>query len=112
MTETVLSKRRKELKERLRQKALKRLEFAVKSLYDRGAKKVYVFGSVLRPMEFNEYSDVDIAVKGIPEDKWHSVIGKLEDIFREMPFDIVFLEDDLRPEVRERIKKEGILWKR
>jgi predicted nucleotidyltransferase len=112
MPQTILSKRRKELKERLRQKAIKRLEFAAKSLYDRGAKEVYVFGSVLRPMEFNERSDVDIAVEGIPDDEWHYIIDKLEDIFREIPFDIVFLEDDLRSEVRERIKKEGILWKR
>ena len=111
MAETVLSKRRRELKENLRQKALQRLGSAAELLYAEGAEEVYVFGSVLRPLEFNERSDADIAVKGMPEDKWHSVIGKLEGIFREMPFDIVFLEDDLRPEIREKIKKEGMLWK-
>ncbi len=111
MPETVLSERRRQLKDRLRQNALKRLELAVKSLYDNGAEEFYVFGSVLRPCEFNEQSDVDIAVKGIPEAKWHSVTSKLEEIFKDMLFDILFLEDDLRPEDRERIKKEGILWK-
>ncbi|WP_333654990.1 nucleotidyltransferase family protein [Dissulfurispira sp.] len=111
MAETVLSKRRRELKENLRQKALQRLKEAGALLYDEGAGDVYVFGSILRPSEFNEHSDVDIAVKGIPEDKRVYVTVRLEEIFKGMPFDIVFLEDDLRPEIREKIKKEGMLWK-
>lgn len=111
MVETVLSKRRRELKENLRQRALKRLKEAVAMLYAEGAKKVYVFGSVLRPSEFNEHSDIDIAVKGLPEERRSFVTGRLEEIFRQMAFDIVFLEEDLRPEVKQRIKKEGILWK-
>ncbi|MCL4537322.1 MAG: nucleotidyltransferase domain-containing protein [Nitrospirae bacterium] len=112
MAETVLSKRRRELKENLRQKALQRLEQAVRLLYSEGAEDVYVFGSVLRPLEFNEHSDVDIAVKGIPEDRRVFVTVSLEGIFGEVPFDIVFLEDDLRSEIRDRIKKDGVLWKR
>jgi predicted deacetylase len=43
MAETVLSKRRRELKENLRQKALQRLESAAELLYAEGAEKVYVF---------------------------------------------------------------------
>ncbi|MEW6569772.1 MAG: nucleotidyltransferase domain-containing protein [Nitrospirota bacterium] len=112
MAGTQLTKRRKELKEKLRKKALQRLEEATVLLYNEGAEEVYVFGSVLKALEFNEQSDADIAVKGIPEDKRPAVTGKLESLFKEIPFDIVFLEEDLRPEVRERIKKEGILWKR
>jgi predicted nucleotidyltransferase len=111
MSESVLSKRRRQLKENLRQKALQKLKEAGVLLYNEGAAGVYVFGSVLRPSEFNEHSDIDIAVKGIPEDKRVYVTVRLEEIFKGMPFDIVFLEDDLRPEIRERIKKEGILWK-
>lgn len=112
MVETVLSRRRRELKENLRQKTLQRLKEAGAMLYDAGAEGVYVFGSILRPSEFNEHSDVDIAVKGIPEDKRGYVIVRLEEIFKGVPFDIVFFEDDIRHEIRERIKKEGILWKR
>lgn len=66
MAETILSKRRRQLKENLRQKALQRLKEAGALLYDEGAGDVYVFGSILRPSEFNEHSDIDIAVKGIP----------------------------------------------
>jgi len=110
MAETVLSKRRGELKEKLRQKALSRLKAAAAMLYTEGAESVFVFGSVLRPLEFNEHSDVDIAVSGIAEDKRGIVITSLETIFRGMQFDIMFLEDDLRPEISERIKREGMLW--
>ncbi len=111
MAETVLSKRRRELKDKLRQKALQRLKEAGALLYDEGAVDVYAFGSILRPSEFNEHSDVDIAVRGIAEDKRVYVTVRLEEIFKEVPFDLIFLEDDLRAEVREKIKKEGILWK-
>jgi len=111
MSETILSKRRKELKENLRQKALKRLEIAAEMLYANGAEEVYVFGSILRPSEFNEYSDVDIAVKGIPEERRVFVTLRLEEVFKGIPFDILFLEEDLRPEVRARIKREGLLWR-
>jgi len=111
MAETVLSKRRRQLKETFRQKALQKLKEAVALLYNEGAAGVYVFGSVLRPSEFNEHSDIDIAVKGIGENKRTRVTVRIEEIFGEMPFDIVFLEDDMRPEIRERIKKEGVLWK-
>lgn len=112
MPETILSKRRKELKDKVRQKALQRLERAVTLLYNEGAEEVYVFGSVLKPREFNERSDVDIAVRGIPEGGRANITARLEEVFGETPFDIISLEDDLRPEIRGRIEKEGILWKR
>jgi predicted nucleotidyltransferase len=111
MAETVLTKRRKELKERFRKKTLQRLKEAAILLYNEGAEEVYVIGSILKASEFNEHSDADIAVKGISEDKRPAVISRLEVIFKGIPFDILFLEEDLRPEIREKIKKEGILWK-
>jgi predicted nucleotidyltransferase len=112
MPETILSKRRKELKDKLRQKALHKLERAAAMLYNEGAAEVYVFGSVLKPWEFNERSDVDIAVRGIPEGIMANITARLEEVFGETPFDIISLKDDLRPEIRAKIEKEGILWKR
>jgi len=109
--ETVLSKRRRELKEALRQKALDRLGPATALLYAEGAEEVYVFGSVLKPAEFNEHSDVDIAVKGITGSNKLSIESRLEELFVDIPFDIVFLEDAVRPEITARILKEGLLWK-
>jgi predicted nucleotidyltransferase len=110
--DTVLSKRRRELKESLRQKAFQRIEQAAALLYAEGAEDVYAFGSVLKPSEFNEHSDVDIAVNGIPEEKRIEVEGRLEDIFADVPFDIIFLEEPVRPEIRAKIRREGIKWKR
>jgi predicted nucleotidyltransferase len=109
--ETVLSKRRRELKETLRQSALERLGRAAAALYREGAEDVLAFGSILKPAEFNEHSDVDLAVKGISENKRHRVLTMLEDIFADRLFDLVFLEDELRPEVRARIQREGVRWK-
>jgi predicted nucleotidyltransferase len=109
---TVLSKRRRFLKETLRQRALVMTDRAATTLYAEGAEEVYVFGSVLKPGEFNENSDVDIAVQGVSDAKKAAVTRLLEDIFDDMPFDLVFLDEALRPEVRRRIGSEGIKWKR
>lgn len=109
--ETVLSKRRRELKESLRQSALEKLERAAAALYQEGALEVYAFGSVVRPSEFNERSDVDIAAMGVPQKKRRGVLSELENIFLDMPFDLIFLDEEVRPEVRARIQREGVLWK-
>lgn len=111
MAETRLSKRRRELKERLRAKMLKRLEQVTQVLYREGAEFVYVFGTVLIEGAFNEHSDADIAVKGIAESKRASVMSMIEHVAEGLPIDVIFLEDDIRPEIRDRIMKEGVLWK-
>lgn len=111
--ESLYSIRRRSLKERYRGHAVSKLEKAVKALYSEGAAKVIVFGSVLKPGSFNERSDVDIAVEGIPADRRLKMEGELVDIFGDVEFDIIFLEerDSVRPEILEKIEKEGVLWK-
>jgi predicted nucleotidyltransferase len=73
---------------------------------------VIAFGSTLKPEGFDEHSDVDIAVKGLADEKKLSVERKLEDIFVDIAFDVVFLEDEVRAEIREKIQREGMTWKR
>lgn len=111
--ETLYSIRRAKLKERRKSLAISRLGKAVETLYSDGAKRVIVFGSVLKPGSFNERSDVDIAVEGIPEGRRLEVEGELVDIFGDIEFDIIFLEEreNVRPEILERIEKEGELWR-
>lgn len=109
---TVLSERRRFLKEILRHKAREMLARAAELLYAEGAEEVLAFASVLKPEGFDEHSDVDIAVKGLTEEKKLSVERKLEDIFVDIAFDVVFLEDEIRSEIRERIQREGMTWKR
>lgn len=111
--ESLYTERRKELRKRARMFAISRLNEAAKILYQEGASKVIVFGSVIEEGRFAERSDVDMAVEGIPEQKRLRVEGMLVDVFGEIEFDIIFLEerDAVRPEILERIEKRGVVWK-
>lgn len=111
MQQTVLNKRRKQLKETLRKEVIKRLEIAIKELYHLGAVKVYIFGSVINSELFDENSDVDIAVEGMPEEKKLEGYKLVEKSLNGFPFDLVFLDEELRPEIKTKILREGVLWK-
>jgi hypothetical protein len=56
---------------------------------------------------------IERAVKGIPEEKRLEVGGKLEDIFGDMDYDVILLEEEkyLRREISKRIEEEAVLWK-
>ena len=109
--ETTLRKRRRELALRHYHEACSRLKPAVDFLYGNGATEVYLFGSITNKERFTEHSDIDIAVKGISEDKQLDIEGKLSDILQGIEYDLVFWEENIRIEIRQRIEKEAILWK-
>ena len=111
--ETPLKKRRQALCNRRYNHSREKLKIAVNYLYQEGAKEVYLFGSIASPEKFTEHSDIDLAVKGIPEEKHLEVEGRLEDILGDVEYDILFLEDEkhIRKEIIKRIKEEAILWK-
>ncbi len=111
MTESMLSKRRRELKKRHYEAALDKTKRAVILLNSLGAKAVYVFGSMLNPERFDEMSDVDIYVEGLQTDKRKGLFSQLEEIFGEVSLDILFDDDAIRPHIIEKIRKEGKLWK-
>lgn len=106
-----LSKRRQELKKRYYDKAVYCLNDYVKWLYENGASKVYVFGSLLKKELFSETSDVDIYVEGLSKNKRLEALRKAEEIFCDIKFDIIFSGDLVRNEIIEKIKMEGKLWK-
>lgn len=111
--ETLLRKRRKELRSKRYEAVLEEIKKAVDFLYREGAKEVYLFGSITNPERFTENSDIDFYVKGIDRDRHLEIEGKLEDLIRSVEFDILFEEEkeEIRKEIYERIKKEAILWK-
>ena len=111
--ETLLKGRRRLLRKKRYDDAQRKLRRAVDYLYHEGAKEVRLFGSITCPERFTEHSDIDLAVKGIPEEKRLEVEGKLEDILGDIEYDILFLEEEryLRKEILKRIEKEAILWK-
>ena len=110
---TLLTKRRQILWRRRYNLARQKLTLAADYLHQEGAMEIYLFGSITNPEKFMEHSDIDLAVRGIPDEKRLKVEGKLEDIFGDLEFDIIFLEEEeyLRKEIAKRIKQEAILWK-
>lgn len=72
-----------------------------------GAKRVYLFGSLLVPDGFREASDIDLAAEGIPAERfiWASADAARATAF---PLDLVPLED-CRASLREVVLREGVL---
>ncbi|MBI2265734.1 MAG: nucleotidyltransferase domain-containing protein [Armatimonadetes bacterium] len=98
----VLSKRREEAMEAAQIAA----QILIKS-YD--VEKVYLFGSVLRPEQFGERSDLDLAVVGLAPELYFEALAQL---WKHKPkglnLDLVPFED-ANPLFRERILQEGML---
>jgi predicted nucleotidyltransferase len=111
--ETYLGRRRRELRSRRHDKAWQRLRPALELLYQQGATEIFLFGSITDPEKFTEHSDIDLAVRGLPEEKHLEIEGRLEDILEDLEYDIIFLEgeNEVRHEIIERIKEKAILWK-
>jgi len=107
----MLSKRRRELKKRHYEEALSKTNEAVILLTNLGAKSIYIFGSLLTPERFDEMSDVDIYVEGLPAEKRKGLFTRLEEIFGQVSFDVLFDDDAIRQDILEKIKKEGKQWK-
>lgn len=74
-----------------------------------GAKKIYLFGSVKKPAIFHKRSDIDLAVEGLPSQKYFPALSKLmAHIPVGLDIDLIPLEDAF-PELREFVKSEGEL---
>jgi uncharacterized protein len=72
-----------------------------------GARRVVVFGSVLRPKLFHERSDVDLAVWGLDERLYLRALAALLDLDAEISVDLVEAEQ-AQPELIQLIEKDGI----
>jgi len=68
------------------------IERAAAALKAFGAREVYVFGSAATGT-MDEYSDVDLAVSGLPPEVFYRAMGKAGDILQR-PLDLVDLDDD------------------
>ncbi len=96
--------------EKYKEKEKKRKEFLQKILINlrnyfsnKKVEEVYLIGSLTQEGMFSEFSDVDIAVKGLKEE-FFKTICELEDLI-ERPIDLIEMEKCF---FSERIKKEGI----
>jgi predicted nucleotidyltransferase len=70
-----------------------------------GAREVYVFGSVAAGSA-QEGSDVDLAVAGLPPERFFATMARLENLF-DRSVDLVDL-DDVSP-FTDYLRKKGIL---
>lgn len=70
--------------------------------------EAYIFGSVTKPYQFGESSDVDIAFKGLDKERLFATISFLNrELGREL--NVVLLED---VHFKEKIIRDGIKWKK
>ena len=74
---------------------------------DFGATQVVVFGSLTKQESFSKWSDIDIAVCGIPSDKYFCAVWEAEDISRLFKLDLVNFESCIGV-FRERIESQAV----
>jgi predicted nucleotidyltransferase len=97
-------------RERGRLAALQALRNAVCSVLPcfPGVRRVYVFGSVLRPGAWRSTSDVDLAVEGkLSAEEYFALWRELERAALNWPIDLVELDRDLR--FADRVREQGEL---
>ncbi len=72
-----------------------------------GAFRVVLFGSLARPSDFTQWSDIDIAAWGIPADKFYRAVADVTGFSKE--FDINLTDvDTCPPKLLKAVEKEGI----
>ena len=88
------------------------LSTAVEILRAYGAKRVILFGSAARlsgDEAHTDPQDLDLACEGLPPDRFFAALGRLLSTLS-VPVDLVDLQGaDLRPSIRARIAREGVL---
>lgn len=71
-------------------------------------RRIYQWGSLLRPGAFKPYSDIDIAIEGITDaERFFALLGDAQKLTR-FPLDIVQLET-IMPEYADDIRRHGKL---
>jgi len=83
----------------------KLIEKAAVALKEAGAREVYLFGSQARG-DIHEESDIDLAVSGLPPDKYFKAMGDAGDILRR-PIDLIDL-DEVNPFTRYLIEEKEL----
>ncbi len=69
-------------------------------------RRIYQWGSLLRPGAFKPYSDIDIAIEGVTDaERFFGLLGEVQTLSR-FPLDIVQLEK-IAPEYADDIRRHG-----
>jgi len=73
-----------------------------------GAKEVILFGSLARRGGFSLFSDIDLAARGIPSDRFFEAVDTVLRLSEEFKIDLVELET-CSPALLKNIEKDGRL---
>ena len=93
-------------REHLRKRAYQEAQALANILYTKySADNVYLFGSLLERQRFNENSDIDLAVEGLPDGIFFEAAGELL-LRTEFPLNLVPLRN-CRESLREKIATTG-----
>jgi predicted nucleotidyltransferase len=105
------TRRSKVEKEKLRQDALKTVERLKDILIrDFSVKKIVIFGSVLQKGDFDESSDIDIAVEGLPRNAFFTALARF---IMESPFEVDLKPiEDISDLLRKRISQGKVLYEK
>lgn len=71
-----------------------------------GAKEVILFGSLARRVGFTRWSDIDLASRGIPSDRYLKAMDTVLYLSPEFKIDLIELET-CSPAMRQSIDTEG-----
>jgi uncharacterized protein len=80
--------------------ALLRREFAVQ--------QIWLFGSLVHADRFHWHSDIDLAVRGLPEVNYYRAVGRLQGIDAGFSIDLI-RDEDAPPALLDLIEQEGVL---
>jgi len=85
------------------------IERAIAVVRAQGAEEVYIFGSLVHPWQNHRARDIDIAVSGLPPERFFHTYGLLLGELNH-PFDLIDLDDDSRfvRKLRERGRFERV----
>ena len=72
-----------------------------------GTETVFAFGSLVRGGTFDERSDVDLAVRGVPPQDFFRASAAAAAAVCEFDLDLIDL-DDCSPALREQVQREGV----
>lgn len=93
--------------ERRYKKALAAAEEAARLLKeDYGAKKVWIFGSLTDQDRFNKWSDIDLAVQGVPSDRFYSAVGAVTGLISDFKVDLIDI-DNCKDSLAKAVESEG-----
>jgi predicted nucleotidyltransferase len=73
-----------------------------------GAKKIALFGSLVRRGDFTLWSDIDLAAQGIPPERFYEAVGAVTGISPEFKIDLVDM-GSCSLSLRKNIDEEGKL---